>query len=113
MVGTPFLGDNRPRSAVVSEYLSRAAFAPNILGTYGAQARNGFRGPRSFNFDFGLHKDFPITETVGLQFRFEAFNLLNNVNLGHPEVRLRRGNFMEINSAADPRILQFALRVSF
>ena len=113
VVATPFLGDDRPRSAVVDEYLNRAAFTPNILGTYGTQARNGFRGPRSFNFDFGLHKDFPVTESFGLQFRFEAFNLLNNVNLGHPEVRLGRGNFMEINSAADPRILQFALRASF
>ena len=112
VVGNPDSGD-RSRSAVAAEYLSRAAFAPNILGTYGAQPRNSFRGPRSFNFDFGLHKDFPVTETFGMQFRFEAFNLLNNVNLNHPEVRLRRSSFMRIDGAGDPRILQFALRASF
>ena len=112
IIGSPDLGD-RPRGAVVEEYLSRAAFGPNVLGTYGAQDRNIFRGPRSFNFDFGLHKDFPVTERFSMQFRFEAFNLFNNVNLNNPESRRTRGNFMQITSAADPRILQFAIRASF
>lgn len=48
-----------------------------------------------------------------MQFRFEAFNLFNNVNLNNPESRRTRGNFMQITSAADPRILQFAIRASF
>ena len=98
---------------MVEEYLSRAAFAPNILVTYGAQDRDSFRGPLSFNFNFGLHKDFPVTESFSMQFRFEAFNLFNNVNLNNPESRRTRGNFMRITSAADPRILQFAIRASF
>lgn len=112
IVGNPDLG-SRSRGAVVEEYLSRAAFAPNVLGTYGAQDRNSFRGPRSFNFDLGVHKNFAVTETVGVEFRFEAFNLLNNVNLNNPESRRTRGNFMRITSAGDPRILQFAIRASF
>jgi len=93
--------------------LNKAAFAVNALGTYGVLGRNTFRGPRSFNLDWGLHKDFPVRETMRFQFRFEAFNLFNNVNLANPNSTVTSGNFMRITSAADPRILQFALRFEY
>jgi len=47
------------------------------------------------------------------QFRFEAFNLFNNVNLSNPNSTFTSGNFMKITSAGDPRILQFALRFDY
>jgi hypothetical protein len=47
------------------------------------------------------------------RFRFEAFNLFNNVNLANPNTTVTSGNFMKITSAGDPRILQFALRFEF
>jgi hypothetical protein len=99
--------------AMVAQYLNKAAFAVNALGTYGVLGRNTFRGPRSFNLDWGLHKDFPVRETMRFQFRFEAFNLFNNVNLANPNSTVTSGNFMRITSAADPRILQFALRFEY
>lgn len=40
--------------AVAVQYLNKAAFKVNELGTYGTLGRNTFRGPRSFNTDFGL-----------------------------------------------------------
>ncbi|HUQ91412.1 MAG TPA: hypothetical protein VM120_07010 [Bryobacteraceae bacterium] len=93
--------------------MNRTAFAPNALGTFGNLGRNRFRGPGFINFDFGLHKNFPITERVNTQFRFETFNTFNRVNLGLPVVNQSAGNFMRITTAGDPRILQFALRLSF
>src|SRR5262249_57346951 len=50
---------------------------------FGGQ-RNGYTGPRFFNSDLSLFKDFRITERVAGQFRFEAFNVFNKVNLGTP-----------------------------
>lgn len=44
-------------------------------------ARNAFRGPGYWNFDFGLYKNFQITERVRLQLRGELFNLFNHSNL--------------------------------
>ena len=85
----------------------------NALGTYGVLGRNTYRGPGSFNTDFGLHKDFPLTERQKFQFRFEAFNAFNNVNFSNPTGTVTSGNFMKITSAGDPRILQFALRFEF
>ena len=85
----------------------------NALGTYGTLGRNTYTGPGFFGLDFGSNKDFPITERVTTQFRFEAFNVFNKVNLRNPTSQVTSSNFMRITSASDPRILQFALRLSF
>ena len=51
--------------------------APNSIGTCG---RNNLRGPNFRQWDFNLNKTTKITERVGLQVRFEVFNLLNHPN---------------------------------
>jgi hypothetical protein len=112
MIGNPDLGD-RARGQVVDEYLLRDAFAVNALGTYGTLGRNTFRGPGEANVDFGIHKNFPITESLNSQFRFEAFNAFNRVNLNNPNTSVTNSNFMRILSAGSPRILQFALRLNW
>ena len=53
------------------------------IGQFGS-GRNAFTGPSFFNSDMSLFKNFAITERVGAQFRFEAFNVFNHVNLGQP-----------------------------
>jgi hypothetical protein len=51
--------------------------APNTIGTCG---RNAFRGPGFRQWDFNIVKTTKITERMGLQIRFEIFNLLNHPN---------------------------------
>jgi hypothetical protein len=46
--------------------------------------RNALRGFGDAQWDFALHRDFPIRESVRLQFRAEMFNLLNHPNFGQP-----------------------------
>jgi hypothetical protein len=114
VVGDPYFSGDRSRNDVIAQYLNKAAFAPNALGTFGAQGRNRFRGPGFANYDFGLHKNFRISERVNTQFRFETFNTFNRVNLNSPTTAQNSVNFMRITSTlGDPRILQFALRLSF
>jgi hypothetical protein len=59
------------------------AFQRPQRGTFGS-GRNAFYGPNFFNSDISLFKNFAISERVGGQFRFEAFNAFNHVNLGTP-----------------------------
>jgi hypothetical protein len=113
IVGNPYFGTDRPRSEVITEWLRRSAFVPNALGTFGNLGRNTYFGPGFATVDLGLMKDFALSERVTTQFRFEAFNSLNRVNFNNPNTSQNNVNFMRITSAQDPRILQFALRITF
>ena len=117
LIGDPYLSGNRSRNDIVNQYLNKAAFVQNALGTFGNLGRNRFRAPGLASVDLGLHKDFRITERINTQFRFETFNALNRVNLHLPDASVSSGNFMKITSTAsgagDPRILQFALRLQW
>lgn len=85
-------------------------FVPNrIMGNSGVGI---LRGPGLVNLDFNLSKEFPIHEQVSAQFRAEFFNALNHTNLGVPGIMIG-GGFGQIVSAADARIIQFALKLKF
>ena len=79
------------------------------------------RNPGTFNMDLSLIKDTQLTEGLRLQFRAEAFNWLNHVNLGlvnasfsaGPDGRNQSAAFGTITSARDARILQFGLKLIF
>jgi hypothetical protein len=48
-----------------------------------------------------------------VQFRMEAFNVLNRVHLSNPVSALNNNNFGLITSAGNPRIIQLALKYTF
>jgi hypothetical protein len=83
-------------------------------GTFGS-GRNPFWGPRFFNSNMSLFKDFRITERVGAQFRFEAFNVFNNVNPGNPNncVDCGGGNITGLAPNATMRQLNFGAKITF
>jgi hypothetical protein len=98
----------------VSLWLNPAAFAPNALGTFGDSGRNAYLGPGTVGIDMALSRFFPLgNETRKLEFRFEAFNVINHPNFQVPDSTLSDSTFGQILSAGDPRILQFALKLYF
>lgn len=112
LIGDPFISGSRSRGAEVAEYLNPAAFTVNAVGTFGDTGRNRFYGPGFASVDLALEKIFHPVERLAVQFRAEAFNAFNRPNLENP-VNTLGPNFMTINSAFDPRILQFALRLKW
>ena len=56
-------------------------FAPTRQGTLG---RNVLRGFGATQWDLGIHREFPLHESVKLQFRAELFNVLNHPNFAAP-----------------------------
>jgi hypothetical protein len=99
------------RDAEIARFFNTAAFTANLPGQYGTAGRNLFSGPGLSNTNISLVKSFRIGERLGvLQFRSEFFNLFNQVNFGQPDGVYVDKTFGRIQTAADPRILQFALR---
>lgn len=102
------------RDDFIARFFNTAAFAANQPGRYGNTGRNILSGPAQSTTDLSIVKSFPISERLGkLQFRSEVFNVWNQVNFSLPEPRLINRLFGQIQSAGDPRIVQFALRYLF
>jgi len=86
------------------------------IGTFGNAARNSLIGPKWFQTDASLIKNFPITEQLKAQFRAEFYNLFNHVNLGNPDGCVdcsTAGQIFNLANNAVMRRMQFAFRVEF
>jgi len=59
----------------------------------GNLGRNVLRGFGATQWDFAVHRDFPIHESFKLQFRSEMFNVLNHPNFGPPNGSFGSGGF--------------------
>ena len=106
-----------PNRDPVLEWFNTQAFVQNAEGTFGNSGRNIIFGPGHANVNLSVSKSFPIAflgEASRIQFRGEFFNLFNRVNLlSKRSESLTSGTYGRITSAADPRILQFALKWHF
>jgi hypothetical protein len=120
--GQASLDPDRSHGQLIQEYFNTAAFVPNATGTFGNSGKNILRGPRYFNMDMAVLKNFMITERTSVQFRSEFFNLFNNVNFAIPNNYFGTTGFGQITSVLNggqpgfpggPRIIQFALKLLF
>ncbi len=109
IVGNPALTSGNQ----ISEYFNTAAFTQATLGTFGNVGRNTLRGPGFFDVDASLVKNFHATERLRFQFRAESFNLQNRANFSNPTSTVSSATFGQITAAADPRVLQFGLKLFF
>jgi TonB dependent receptor len=108
------------------------AFAPVTDARFGTASFNAVRGPGLVNLDFGLFRQFQITERWKLQFRAEALNFTNTPHFSNPGGNRSNlvlntdgtikslGGYTEITSTAgtgregiDERVFRFGLRLSF
>lgn len=71
-------------------------------------------GPGDMVFDVSLLKNTTIGERVNVQFRAEFFNFPNHANFGGPATNISVASSVgRIVSAADPRQVQFGLKILF
>ena len=105
--------------------------APLRQGNLGRDALRGFGAAQ---WDFAVHRDFPIHESLKLQFRAEMFNVLNHPNFAQPIGDINNaqfgystqmlgqslgggnvggGGFSPLYQIGGPRSIQFALKLMF
>ena len=105
----------------LSAWFNTGCFALQPGGTYGNAGRDTIIGPNLWDLDNSLTKDFKPSERVTLQFRAEAFNIMN-----HPSFQLLATNTQifagaGLNASAgkiqatnsQPRQVQLALKLLF
>jgi hypothetical protein len=95
------------------QYINPSLYAPNALGTFGNAGHNSLRGPGYFDVDLAVSRQFRLYESLTLNVRAEAFNVLNHPNFMGPNATISSSNFGQITTAYDPRILQAAVKLIF
>jgi hypothetical protein len=142
----PDLVVGQPLYLYGSEYPGAKAFNPSAFANppidpntgnplrQGTTPRNFLRGFGAAQWDFAVHRDFSIHESLHLQFRTEMFNVLNHPNFGPPNGQfgeggfgisnqllsqnlsgsnLGGGGFSPLYQIGGPRSIQFALKLTF
>jgi hypothetical protein len=87
--------------------------APNVFGT---SSNGAVRGPGFRNVDMSAFKEFRITESQSVGFRFDAFNAFNMVSYGNPDLGMSDTNFGDVSQQGTrsvERHLQFSLKYTF
>jgi hypothetical protein len=97
----------------LAEWFNTGAFTAPAYGFYGDASNGIIRGPGYTSFNLSLYKTFPIHERLALQLRAEAFNALNHPNFNQVDTGVGSGTYGQVNGAGDPRILEFAAKVTF
>lgn len=99
----------------LSQYFNTACFtSATAAGDFGDTPRNFLRGPNQRNADISIIKYFPITDRVKTEFRGEFFNALNMVSFANPlNIVQSATNGQIVSTTIGPRVIQFALKVSF
>jgi hypothetical protein len=111
VTGQPVFG---PGAHTADMWFNTAAFATPPAFTYGNAGRNSVYGPGMQTMDVALARSFAFTEKINFQFRAEAFNTFNKVNLGTPNRFVNTPQFGTITMAMAPgREIQLSARVSF
>jgi hypothetical protein len=125
LIGDPKTGSGdgltSPYFNVIPIGSSGSAFGRPAKGTFGNLGRNALRGPGWWNVNASLFKRFQIKGDSKLEFRIEAENVFNHVNLGNPDTEIGVPGNLNPNAGfitstapnSTQRNLQFALRLLF
>jgi hypothetical protein len=128
------IGSGKVGHPTINRWFDTNAFVFQPAGTVGNQHRNQLYGPGLQRVDLSLFKNFDIYENLKLEFRTEAFNVLNTAQFGNPTSSLSLascttacngysvtgftpvsafGTISTLANAYNPRLIQFAARLKF
>ncbi len=90
-------GDVTVSNPSPGKWFNTAAFSPIAANTYVIRSNpmqfDNLTGPNYFMLDGTLSKDFKITERVKTELTMRAFNALNRLNRGNPNLDVTSSQF--------------------
>jgi hypothetical protein len=96
-----------------AHFFNTAAFSTTPQFQFGNASRNPVRGPAYRDADLSLIKHTAIGEKTDLELRAEVFNVTNTPGFAQPSGAFGTTAFGSISATVtDPRVAQFALRIS-
>ena len=75
----------------LNAWFNTACFTEQAVGTYGNAGRDIIIAPNLWNLDDSLTKDFRVKEVATIQFRAEAFNIMNHPSFQLPNAQIFAG----------------------
>lgn len=91
--------------------------AADVIRFSNVEANSGrgvINGPKTFRVDFTMMKNIRFGESMRLQLRGEAFNLLNTTNFRFLDLAVTSASFGAVAAPTrDPRVIQFAAKFYF
>jgi len=116
LIGDPTSGINQSANS----WFNTAAYTTPPLYAFGNAGRNSLRGPDYFTADWSLSKGFKLGERVGLEIRWEVFNVFNVTNLALPGTAVDPGagggvisNIQTCEQCDGMRNMQFGAHFTF
>ena len=106
----------------LTAWFNTAAFArPSGRGDFGNEGRTVIQLPGINNWNLALFKNFAVSGARKIQFRVEAYNVLNTTQFRNVDRGARfdatgaqvNANFGKANVARNPRIMQVSVRFNF
>jgi len=97
----------------IRHWFNTTAFATPAAGTYGNAGRNTIIGPGSWLMSLVLSKNFPIKESMGVEMRAEADNVLNHPNYSGIDTTLNSPTYGQVISVASMRKMILSLHYRF
>jgi hypothetical protein len=109
--GDPVLADHTwQRWFNTSAFKQAGPFTPRL----NPNQYEGLTGPRFWQLDSTLSKNFNLTERFKLEFRLEGYNVTNSVMPGNPNLTVTSTQFGAINTQVNyGREVQYTLRLHF
>jgi hypothetical protein len=97
----------------IRHWFNTAAFSAPAAGSYGDAGRNTIIGPGSWLMSLVLSKNFPMRDSMGLEMRAEADNVLNHANYSGIDTTVNSPTYGQVTSVASMRKMILSMHYRF
>ena len=96
-----------------AQWFSTSSFSVANAGAFGTERIGSLLGPGVQKWDIATMKNVILGDHLRFQLRGEYFNAFNHTNFNSVDASLEDGNFGQVTTAHEPRIIQIGAKLYF